>query len=560
MTRGDISLAGSANYVTAYDDWVSGNADPGIFAEKYGFDIGTVYSGDLRDDEGLAGISTPDIQRRGELARTYMDDHDARRVGHDLGREIGDIVTEVEEEPEEIVGFSSMTDLEKRGILTGTEIRNIQATIRGDLDFDTSKVVTDPNFGGLLDRTFNSEFPESGVLGSRGSYVGDRFHVTWDTDLFGIGKSTVNKVLFQTNPDITGLSGLDAHGVMKDPDVEDAFLGGGVLAEPFGGDPTVGQGGFQDLGGSLARFSQSGRMSFNQMREMLPQMSSTDLEAMQREMWRMGYYGESAIRNGDVPHFGVTSPLTEQAFYRFVLDVFTSESRDAVKVRNDKRADFRHVFQETKDAALGVFAAGPETVDRAGIVAEFGTLSEDKLDVSINDISKAVVGERLTKSETNAIKKIIRGQENERIDTVFNARSGQASELFERQKRNAARAVFGTSSGANKHYDEMGNLITPTVNPSAGFNADLSSGGTFVEPVQDFDPNAPPPLPAGMEGFDPESLEESLIQADRKIVTEDIDPTAVARLHMRKTRGAQVFGRALAGSANALSSLVREGV
>jgi len=187
MTRGDISLAGSANYVTAYDDWVSGNADPGIFAEKYGFDIGTVYSGDLRDDEGLAGISTPDIQRRGELARTYMDDHDARRVGHDLGREIGDIVTEVEEEPEEIVGFSSMTDLEKRGILTGTEIRNIQATIRGDLDFDTSKVVTDPNFGGLLDRTFNSEFPESGVLGSRGSYVGDRFHVTWDTDLFGIG-------------------------------------------------------------------------------------------------------------------------------------------------------------------------------------------------------------------------------------------------------------------------------------------------------------------------------------------------------------------------------------
>jgi hypothetical protein len=208
-------------------------------------------------------------------------------------------------------------------------------------------------------------------------------------------------------------------------------------------------------------------------------------------------------------------------------------------------------------------------VDRAAVTAEFNTYMDETLDAAILDESTGEdgVGERLSASQAQAIKDIIRSAEQKNIDTSFGQRQKAADQKYDRDVAAGMRARYDSATNSAPRYDEYGDRITYNRNPTGpaeGYRGekftDLSAGA-LVEPVTAKDGTVYMPGGLSPEMGAPPMGDPTgpLNQADSYVTTERIDPAAVARMEMRRTRGQDIFSRSMSSRMSVLSRMIEEG-
>ncbi len=564
-------------YDKAWAGYLEQNVDPVFLAETFGFSKSSVdQEGPLTDPADLAGASPGAVERRANILNTFGNQKEVDALQETLFPSVGDAVGAVDEDGNLLDDFgmpiegSSLQNVVQRKLFKPEEMERIQNSF-SELPFDRSRTVTDANFGGILDSTIR--YSEDSGLQGQNDFWGERFTMTFDTDLHGLGRAMGREEIESGGnmgmppQEFGGKPGFGGVGQMSG-DPSSPFYGLAArtgIVEPWQmapgstGSQTIGQGQAQTMGDALSDFKGKNQLTFDQIRNLYPKMSLGEggqLEAMQRDLWRMGYYGETAIKDGDIPRWGYQDPESGEAYFAYILDIFMDPSRSDRVVGARKRREFQGIFDELRTKASGELAA-PTGVDRAGVVAEFGILSDDGLELSIQSAAQAEIGERIGSDAMEVIKAIIRGAENERIDATFAARVQARDQQYEIDKARNLRSKFGRD-GTDVRYDENGNQITLSRNPSAGqdFGYQSEQQGMLVEPVQGFDPLAGNPtnlVDDALAGGD----NGSVIQGDTAVVYENVDADAMARMQMRRTRGDQVFAQSMGGALDAFQKVAR---
>jgi hypothetical protein len=574
---------------TIYRRWLDGNADPQILAQAFGFDPKTVDQGGTFEN---SVYEAPDgsIESRANILGIYAQPEDIESVREILfPKTISQQDIDEKATADAQTGAQDLLSRQNTGLYEEETVRKIQRLVGGVMPFDKSSITTSADLGGWLNdqllgiRQTDGSF--SGGMGQEGQFYGEKLVFTDSADIFGSDKALLQNNLYgDINTDLEanfgGGFGMSANvfappGFESDSSLVNEALGGGSggIIEPAGGDPLIGASGSTTLGRASRAAKSDSQENYDQWRFKLYSMSDAQIEDVQRALWSMNYFGEdgSAIRNGSLPNWGFLDEETQRAYAKFGLDIFTSDSLDASVVGAQKRREAMPLFDELRANLTGIFDGERAVVDRAAVTAEFDISSDETLEGQIQEIARGVdgvggVGERLTSSQMQAIKSIIRGAESSMIDQSFGQQQAKADQAYERQRVAALRQRYDSATGGGVHYDEFGNPITYNRNPTGGEHpgrkfTDNSQGGILAEPVTDKDGNVFQPGALDLSQENPAFRDPGapLNQADSFVEIERVDPEAIIRAQLRKTRGDDVFARSMGSAVNVLRNLIAGG-
>jgi hypothetical protein len=561
MTHGEGS-PDRVGYRDAYTDWIDSDADPTTLAERFGFDKTNLF-GPGTESGALEDASEEQIEQRAFLANSLGDEEDRNRLikrielqteansgDSDARESLANLIEEdadleeAEQTKNEYEGRLEDASIssalgKKSGLYTPQEMALIQSFVSANRGFDQG--ATNASMSGLLTGIDYGQLDglphPSNLLGARSSHMGERFTVRFDANLFGVDQASVDQLFLDGGPNEGFTPGKGPNFVEPVPGMRMGGLhGGGFMSEQQG----------------MARFASGQEMNFNQARNLLTKMDETELEEMQRELWRMGYYGETAILQGALPDWGVNNASTKKAYFDFVFDLFLDPSRDATVVRNRKRRETYGIFQDLKNKILGL-DQGTDGVDIRGIRESFTIAADEDIDETIQKRAETAIGQRLSEEEMAKIRAIFREGEQEELDKTIAVAREEAAADAEFQRAQSKRTRFLAHTGALQVYDEFGELITPTKNPNRGF-ADTFEQGEFVEPVAGFDPSGQTnPTPDDLNGF----AGGDFIGRD-VINTVERAPTigAVADAQLRAQQGHKVFARDMSRAVTALRDMI----
>jgi hypothetical protein len=181
------------------------------------------------------------------------------------------------------------------------------------------------------------------------------------------------------------------------------------------------------------------RATVGQLVEVPYMLAAAELQQMQMQLWRAGYYGEQAINSRSEPKWGIVDPETAAAWTNFVGDMALHVKSGVAgdELLTQRIASFAGVHESAGIAARSIGDVTISTVDPAEIEA------------NAQQIATAKLGRRLTSGEAAAITGIVTSQD------------------FAQQMANASAQRSSALAQAGLRADGSDPLAQPRLTPAA---------------------------------------------------------------------------------------------
>jgi len=564
ITVGGVDGVVDPDYLGVNHEWAQSEADPAFLADKFGYEF--AESG---GSGGIARISEEAFDHSMEL-RTEMLNRFGSESQQEAFREKAAREYQLRELPvadretlrksDELTSGLEDPDVTQKaregsgGLLQAREMEILTGYIRGQRDlfgFHGPEAI-----GDLLKQSAEGKLG----LPIRGTDIGARARVKLNPDQLGLThRDMVSTMSAGPLPFLeNGINELGDPNIVGEAKAFQEFEAGGggdsALIEPV--ENRIGSGGFQTEAQTLQRTS-GGEFTLEEMISAYYTMGDEALENFQRDLWRMGYFGQEAIDKGLIPQWGIRDRRTKDAYFSMVYDLLATDHNDYNILRNNKIRENYNQFAQLKKDILGLNDQGELTpIDVPGIQASMAVLNDVDVEAQVQTQAQAVIGKKLKEDELKSVIKVLRSLEGEELNQrVAHAKAGQQAEV-EVAERQSKRTRWEAHSGVIKIYDENGELITPTINPNRGFNPEtVAKGGALVEPVAGFEETGKVnPVPDDLVGYSPEG---NIVGRD-VVSTIEQAPTAsnLAVQQLRRNQGSQVFARDMARRIGVLRGMV----